>query len=129
MNEMVNQFLLTGDKFMPEMHLKHPGFTHSACEPFTKNKKRIQKFKETGDTNYIYKNDLGRPCFQHGLLLWFTNFWIKIIQAVVLTCMQIIELNKISVDFERWASDLATHQLAEELHKPIIKKILKRTVY
>ena len=101
MNEMVNQFLLAGDKFMLEMHLKHPGFTHSACEPFTKNKKRIQKFKETGDTNYIYKNDLGRPCFQHGLLLWFTNFWIKSIQAVVLTCMQIIKLNKISIDFER----------------------------
>ena len=67
MNEMVNQFLLAGDKFMPEMHLKHPGFTHSACEPFTKNKKRIQKFKETGDTNYIYKNDLDKACFQHDM--------------------------------------------------------------
>ena len=43
MNEMVNQFLLAGDKFMPEMHLKHPGFIHSACEPFTKNKKRRYK--------------------------------------------------------------------------------------
>ena len=46
MNEIVNKFLLAGDKSMPEMHLKQPGFTYSACRPFTKNKKRIQKFKE-----------------------------------------------------------------------------------
>ena len=50
MNKIINKFLLAGDKFMPEMHLKQPGFTYSACEPFTKNKERIQKFKETGDT-------------------------------------------------------------------------------
>ena len=55
MNEIVN-YLLAGNKFMPEMHLKQPGFTYSACGPFTKNKERIQKFKETGDTSYIYKN-------------------------------------------------------------------------
>ena len=53
-NEIVNKFLLAGDKFMPEMHLKQPGFTYSACGPFTKNKERIQKLKETGDTSYIY---------------------------------------------------------------------------
>ena len=50
MNEMVNQFLLSGDKFMSEMNLRQPGFTYSACGPFTKNKDRIQKFKETGDS-------------------------------------------------------------------------------
>ena len=49
---------------MPEMHLKQPGFTYSACGPFTKNKERIQKFKETGDTRYIYKNELDKACFQ-----------------------------------------------------------------
>ena len=64
MNEIVNKFLLAGDKFMPEMHLKQPGFTYSACGPFTKNKERIQKFKETGDTRYIYKNELDKACFQ-----------------------------------------------------------------
>ena len=53
MNEIVNKFLLAGDKFMLEMHLKQPGFTHSAGGPFTKNKETIQKFKETGDTKYI----------------------------------------------------------------------------
>ena len=50
---------------MPQMHLKQPGFTYSACGPFTKNKERIQKFKETGDTHYIYKNELHKTCFQH----------------------------------------------------------------
>ena len=52
---------------MYEMHLKHPRFTCSACGPFTKNKERIQKFKETGDTSYIYKNELDKACFQHDM--------------------------------------------------------------
>ena len=52
---------------MLEMHLKQPGFTYSACGPFTKNKERIQKFKETGDTSYIYKNELDKTCFQHDM--------------------------------------------------------------
>ena len=67
MNEIVNKFLLAGNKFMPEMHLKQPGFTNSTCRPFTRNKERIQKFKETGDTNYIYKNELNKACFQHDM--------------------------------------------------------------
>ena len=67
MNEIVNKFLLAGDKFMPEMYLRQPGFTYSACGPFTKNKERIQKFKETGDTSYIYKNELDKACFQHDM--------------------------------------------------------------
>ena len=52
MNEIVNKFLLSGDKFMCEMHLRQPRFTYSACGPFTKNKVRLQKFKETGDSRY-----------------------------------------------------------------------------
>ena len=63
MNEIVNKFLLAGDKFVPEMHLKPPGFTYTACGPFTKNKERIQKFKEAGDTSYIYKNEPDKACF------------------------------------------------------------------
>ena len=63
MNEIVNSLLLPGDKVMPEMHLKQLRFTYSACRPFTKNKERIQKFKEIGNTNYIYKNKLDKPCF------------------------------------------------------------------
>ena len=53
---------------MPEMHLKHPGFTYSACGPFTWNKERIQKLKETGDTSYIYKNEFDKACFQHDMV-------------------------------------------------------------
>ena len=59
----MNTFLLVVDKFMPEMHLKQPGFTYRACGPFTKNKQRIAKFWETGDTNFIYKNELDKACF------------------------------------------------------------------
>ena len=53
MNEIINKFLLVGDTFMPEMHLKQPGFTYSACRPFTKNKERIEKFMQTGDRFYL----------------------------------------------------------------------------
>ena len=67
MNEIVDKFLFAGDKFMPEMHLKQPEFTYSACGPFTKNEERIEKFMQTGNTNYIYKNDIDKACFQHGM--------------------------------------------------------------
>ena len=67
MNEIINKFLLAGDKCMPEMHLKQPAFTYSACGPFTKNKERIQKLKETRDTSYIYKNEPDKACFQHDM--------------------------------------------------------------
>ena len=67
MNEIVNKFLPAGDKFMPEMHLKQSGFTYSVCGPFTKNKKSIEKFMETGNTDFIYKNELDKDCFQHDM--------------------------------------------------------------
>ena len=67
MNEIINKFLLSGDKFMPEMHLRQPGFTYSACGPFTKNKERIKKFIQTGNTDFIYKNKLDKACFQHDM--------------------------------------------------------------
>ena len=67
MNEIVNKFLLAGDKFMPELHLKQPGFTYSACGPFTRNKERIEKFKQTGNTDFIYRNELDKDCFQHDM--------------------------------------------------------------
>ena len=69
MNERVYNFLLAGDKFTSEMHLKQLGFTYSACWPFTKNKERIKKFNETGDTSYIYKNELDKTLIN--LSAWF----------------------------------------------------------
>ena len=64
MNEIVNKFLLVGDKFIPEVHLKQPGFTYSVCGPFTKNKERIKNFMQTRNTDFIYKNELDRACFR-----------------------------------------------------------------
>ena len=63
MNEIVNKCLLTGDKFMPEMHLKQLCFTYNACGPFTKNKERIEKFMQIGNTDFIYRNDPDKVCF------------------------------------------------------------------
>ena len=69
MNEIVNKILLVGDKFMPEMHLKHPGFTHSACGPFTKKKERIEKFikkskkKQTNKQTLFIKMNLIKLVF------------------------------------------------------------------
>ena len=67
MNEVVNKFLLAGENFISEMDLKQSKFTYSACGPFTKNKERIQKIKETGDSRYIYKNELDKGRFQHDM--------------------------------------------------------------
>ena len=67
MNEIVNKFLLVGDKFMPEMQLKQSGFTYSACGPFTKNKERIEKFMQTGNMGFTYKNELDKGCCMHDM--------------------------------------------------------------
>ena len=67
MNDNINKFLLAGDKFMPEMHLRQPGFTYSACGPFAKNKERIEKFMKSRNTDFIYKNELDKACFQHDM--------------------------------------------------------------
>ena len=67
LNDIVNKFLLTGDKFVSEMHLKQPRFTYNASGPLTKNIERIKKFKETGDTKHIYRNELDKVYFQHDM--------------------------------------------------------------
>ena len=81
MNEIVNKFLLVGDKVMPEMHLKQPGFTYSACDSFTKNKERIKMFMQTGNTNVICKNELDKACFQHDMAYGKTKDLIKRTQS------------------------------------------------
>ena len=65
MNDVINKYLLAGDKFMPEMHLRQHQLIYSACGPFTRHKERIKKFKQTSDTRYIYRNELDKACFQH----------------------------------------------------------------
>ena len=152
MNKIVNTFLLAGDKFMPEMHLRQPQFVYSACGPFTKNKERIQKFKETGDTSYIYKNELDKACFQHDLAKRFSkkNCSNKVLRDKAfkiasdqkydgyhrgLASMVYKFFDKKSQGSGRPLSSalqLANKeniQLADERHKPIIRKFKKRKVY
>ena len=63
MNKFINKFLLTADKFMPELPLKRPRFTYSACGPFTKHRERVQKFREIGNLKHLYRNELDKACF------------------------------------------------------------------
>ena len=67
MSEIGNKYLLAGDKFMPEMHLKQPGFTYSACGPLLKTKKELRNLCRQEITDFIYKNDLDKACFQHDM--------------------------------------------------------------
>ena len=150
MIEIVNKFLLAGDKFMLEMHLKLPGFTHSACGPFTKNKKRIQKFKQTGDTTYIYKNELDKACFQHDTASEdFKDLSKRTASDKVLGDKPFkISRNSKYDGYDRGLASMVykffdkksegsgikneitqNQQLAEELHKPIIRTFKKTRVY
>ena len=65
MNKIINKFLLTGDKFVLELHLKQPGFTYSARGPFTKHRERIRKIRETGNLKHFYRNKLEKACFTY----------------------------------------------------------------
>ena len=68
MNKIINKFSLAGDTFMPEMRLRKPGFTYIACVPCVlKTNNKYKQFKETGDSKYIYKNELDKACFQHDM--------------------------------------------------------------
>ena len=62
MNKIVNKFLLTGDKFIPELHLRQPEFTYRACGPFTKHREKIKKFRETSNLNHMYRKELNKAC-------------------------------------------------------------------
>ena len=163
MNNIINKFLLAGDKFMPEMHLRQPQFTYSACGPFTKHKQRIQKFKETGDTNYIYKNELHKVCFAHDAAYSDSKDLTKRTVADKILGSRAFNIAK-DPKYDGYQRGLASmvykffdkkskgsgakhvtaepsakhfntklapqnQQLAEELHKPIIKTFEKRKVH
>ena len=65
MNNIINKYLVAGDKLMPEMHLRQPQFDYSVCGSFTSHKQRIKDFKRTGDTRLLYRNELDKACFKH----------------------------------------------------------------
>ena len=136
MNEIVNNFLLVGDKFMPEMHLKQPGITYSTCCPFTKN------------TDFIYRNELDKACFQHDMAYGKSKDLVKRTQSDNIFKDK---PSKIANDpnYDGYQRGLASmvykffdkkskgsgivnepnYQLANELHKPIIRKFKERKVY
>ena len=148
MNEIVNKVLLVGDKFMPEMHLKQPGFTYSACGPFTKNKERIEKFMQTGNTDFIYRNELDKACFQHNMAYGKSKNSIRRAQSdkVLKDKTFKIASNAKYDGYQRGVASMVykffdkkskgsgfvtnepNYQLANELHKPIIRKFKKRKV-
>ena len=149
MNYLINKFLLAGDKFMPEIHLRQPQFTYSACGPFTRHEERIQKIKETGDTNYVFKNELDKACFVHDAAYSDSKDLTKRTIADKNLKNRAFDIAK-DPKYDGYLRGLASmvykffdskvsgsgaklipenKQLANELHKPIIRKFEKRTVY
>ena len=150
MNNIINKFLLVGDKFMPEMHLRQPQFVDSACGPFTRHKERIKEFKRAGDTRYIYRNELDKVCFQHDAAYADHKDLINRTKAdkVLRDKAYNIASNPKYDGYRRGLASMiykffdkksvgsgintATSSFsifADELHKPIIKKFEKRKVY
>ena len=150
MNKTVTNFLLAGDKFMPEMYLRQLGLTYSACGLFTKNKEKIHTFKETGDLRYIYQNKFNKAVFQHGMAYGdFKNVTRRTASDNTLHDKAFnITMNPkydgyqkdlasmVYNFFDEMATDGAVKNeimqskvLAEELHKPITGKFVKRKVY
>ena len=146
---VINKLLLAGDKFMPEIHLRQPQFTYSACGPVTKHGQRIQKFKETGDTNYIYMNELDKACFTHDAVYSDSKDLTKRTVADKILKNKAFDIAK-DPKYDGYQRGLASmvykfsdskvsgggakltpgnEQLANELHKPIIRKFKKRKVY
>ena len=143
MNEIVNKFLLVGDKFMSEMHLKQLCFTYSASGRFTKNKERIEKFMQTGNSEYSYKNDLDKACFQHDMTCGILKDLNKRTQSGKVLRAKAFE-SASNPKYDGYQRGLASmvykflikkstgigikneikqnQQFANELHKPIIRK-------
>ena len=160
---IINKFLLTGDKFMPEINLRQPRFTYSVCGPFTKHKERIRKFNQTGDTRYIYRNDLAKTCFQHDSAYADNKDLINRTRADkdlrnkayditsnpeydsyqrgLASMIYIFFDSKVASPDKETMGSGATEpsslecvnneslKLADEVHKPIIRKFNKRKVY
>ena len=166
MDNLINKFLLAGDKRLPEMHLRQPQVVYSACGPFARHKERIKKFNQTGDTRYTYRNDLDKACFQHdsayadhkdlinrtkadkvlkdkayniasnpeydgyqrGLASMVYKFFDKKStgSGTAGSTAGPSSLERSSLKLMAESNSLI---LADELHKPVIKKINKRKVY
>ena len=143
MNDIINKFLITGDTFMPEMHLKQPAFTYSASGPFTMNKEQINFFKETGDSGYIYQNELDKTYFQHDMSYGNFKDSNRRIAVDKVSCYKAFNIAKdLKCDeyqrglasmvynfFNKKTSgsginneNISNKELSEELQKPIVRK-------
>ena len=150
MNNVINKFLLAGDKFMPEMHLRQSQSVYSACGPFTRHKKIIKEFKRTGDTRYIYRNELDKACFPHDSAYAYHKDLMNRTEAdkVLRDKAYDIASNREYDSYQRGLASMvykffdkksmgsgvkklkdSSLILADELHKPVIKKFNKRKVY
>ena len=148
MNEIMNKFLLTGNKFMPEMHLKQPSFTCSACGPFIKTRKEQKSFMQTGNTYFIYRNELDKACFQHDTPYDKSKYLTKRSQPDKFLRDKAFKIasypkhdgyqrglpSMVYKFFDKKSSGRGadaepTCQLANELYRQIIRKFKKREVY
>ena len=150
MNELVHKFLLAGDKFMSEMDLEQLGLTYGSCRPFTKNKERIQKIKQAGDSRYIYQNELDRACFQRDLAYGdFNDLTSRTASNKILRDKAFNTAKNpkhhgyqrglasiVYIYFDKKTSggaikneNMSNKELLQELHKPIVRKSKKRKVH
>ena len=150
MNNLINKFLLAGDKFMPEMHLRQPQFVYSARGPLTRHEERIKKLKQTGDTRYIYRNKLDKACFQHDSAYADHKDLINRTKSdnvlrdkayniasnpeyngyqrrLGIMVYKFFDKKSMGSGFKKLKNSSSI--LADELHKPVIKKFEKRKVY
>ena len=145
MNKIINKSLLTGDRFMPDLHLKQPGFTYSARKPFTKHRERIKKLKETGNLKNLFRHELGKSCFGHvaaysdskdlakrtisGTILKETAYEIARICGYDGYQRALASMVYKFFDKETGSDVSVNKQLPEELHKPLIQNFKRRKVY
>ena len=154
MNKIINKFLLAGDKFMPEIHLRQPQFVYSACGPFTRHKERIKESKRTGHTRLLYRNELDKACFKHDTAYAkYKDVENRLIseqklrnsaydiasnpkcdgyqRALASMVYKFFDSKVAPLDKKTMSGKGIKNNkiLAEELHKPVIKKFNKRKVY
>ena len=150
MNNVINKFLLAGDKFMPEIHLIQPQFVYSTCGPFTRHKERIKELKSTDDSRYSYRNELDKACFQHDTAYADHKDLINRTEAdkvlrdkaydiasnpkydgyqrgLASTVYKFFDKKSTGSGFRKLKNSSSI--LADERHKPIIRKFNKRKVY
>ena len=133
---------------MPEMYLRQPRFVYSTCGPFTRHKERIKEFKRTGDTRYIYGNELNKACFQHDSAYADHKDLINRTEAdkaydiasnpnydgyqrdLASMVYKFFDKKSIGSGFKKLKNMAGNSSiLADERHKPIIRKFNKRKVY